>query len=782
MKQRLLDELPRWLLTCLVCLALEQGLGSFCKLDSRWWLAALVLPLCCVLLAAAERFGRFRAMLALWAAAAGLCLLLADRAQLSDAVRAALARSGESRSSGDLPLLLLSSAAALPLSALLRSRRVRLALSLGWIALWIAAALAEQPLPRTVPAAMIPLVLLSLSETIRRFRREPDADAAMTRMLLLSLLPAALLLAVLPVSAHPFDYPLLHSVADRIEQKWYQAESALRYRHGGTREFSLEFNGTASAAGAGDSLERERPGVIYAQPGHTTDGALYLFGNAWDRFDGRSWSSSLEPKDAELLNWKLDTAERAFALWRLLGENDGAAFSDYFRPNNVYLICRDLNVRTMFVPMNATHVFTDADRFPYADAPTGSLFDYVQRDEVWYRIDYLESNARTRGALISAAAGTVYEPEASGSLWRWVAQDFERYFRLDLSDDVNLERLLARRAARIRSVYLDDSLVSERARALAEMITADCADDYEKVSAIAAFLQEKYDYTPSPGQVPEDVDFLDWLLFEVREGYCSWYATAAVLLSRSVGVPARYVQGYRSELVGEIFTPLGPGDAHAWCECYLDGYGWVTLEATPGFKNDEEGWLTADEEREHLTDPGKDATDAAQTQPGGVMGSNADPLPTPPARDETEPEAETPAAEEQSAAPRRLWLLLLIPVALPAVLLAIRFWQQRRRARRYAAADPSTQLKMDLELLLCDLRGKGYPRRPEESLQQYFARVPWHYLLADEAEAREMAALYDRCFFSPAAPSEEELARHRAFAARFRPRTLRQWMLWYSLQ
>ena len=60
--------------------------------------------------------------------------------------------------------------------------------------------------------------------------------------------------------------------------------------------------------------------------------------------------------------------------------------------------------------------------------------------------------------------------------------------------------------------------------------------------------------------------------------------------------------------------------------------------------------------------------------------------------------------------------------------------------------------------------------------------MPWHYLLADEAEAREMAALYDRCFFSPAAPNEEELARHRAFAARFRPRTLRQWMLWYSLQ
>ena len=74
--------------------------------------------------------------------------------------------------------------------------------------------------------------------------------------------------------------------------------------------------------------------------------------------------------------------------------------------NSVYLHCRNINVRTMFTVMDATHIFTDEKRFPYADAPTGSLFDYVQRDEVWYRVYFLESNARTRGALIAAAEGT----------------------------------------------------------------------------------------------------------------------------------------------------------------------------------------------------------------------------------------------------------------------------------------------------------------------------------------------------------------------------------------
>ena len=782
MKHSLWDALPRWLLTWLACLALEQGLGAYWKLDSRWWLAALVLLLWCALLAVTERFGRFWAMLALWAAAFGLCLLLADRAQLAAALRAGLARSGETQKGGEFVLLLFGSAAALPLSVLLRFYWGRLGLSLGWIALWVAAALTEWPLPRPVPAAMIPLLLLTLAETIRRCRREPAPAGSFRCALLLALLPAALLLALLPAPEEPFDYPLLHAAANTLEQKWYDAQTALLHRNKGTREFAMSFNGASDAAGAGRDAGQDRPGVIYARPVYTTDGALYLFGNAMNEFDGRSWYCTLSPGDAELLNWKLDTAERALALWRLLGDTEGeAAFSDYFRSNSVHLICRDLNVRTMFLTANATHVFTDTKRYPYADAPTGSLFDYVQRDEVWYRVDFLESNARTRGALIAAAEGTVYDPEASGSLWRRVAQDFERYFRLDLSDDVNLERLLARRAARIRAAFADDSCVSDRARALAERITADCDGDYEKVCAIAAFLQENYDYTLSPAPVPEGENFLDWTLFESHEGYCSWYATAAALLSRSVGVPARYVQGYRSELSGGVFTPLTPDDAHAWCECYIAGYGWVTVEATPGFRDDGEGWPTDAEERERLPDPNKDATDAAQTQSGGALGKNADPLPTPPAAAEREPEEETP--EETPLPPARFgWLAVLIPAALIAVLLAIRLWRQARRKRRYAAADPVARLQMDLEQLLRDLRGKGYPRRPEESLRAYFARLPWHYLLADEAEAEKMAALYDRCFFSPAEPSEEELASHRAFAARFRPRTLQQWLIWYGLQ
>lgn len=778
MKHSLRDALPRWLLTWLVSVALAAGLGLLLRVDSRWWLAAPVLLLWCGGLAVAERFGRFWAMLALWAAALGLCLLLADPVRLGEAALAALAREGVSNGYGELALLLLCATFALPLSALLRLYWARAALSLGWTALWVAAALAERALPRLLPAAMLPLLLLTLAETIRRIRRGAETDQTFRRALLLSLLPAALLLGLLPASAEPYGYPLLRSVADAVEQLWHDAETSLRYRHGGDGEFGLSFNGVSDEAKLGEGIEESRPSIIYANPTQATDGAVYLFGNAWDHFDGRSWSSTLKAEDAELLNWRMDTAEHVYALWRLLNaEGPSAQASDYFRLNSVYLNCQNMNVRTMFGVMNETRVYTDAKRFPYADAPTGSLFDYVQRNTVWYRIYYLESNARTRGALITASEGTIYDADAHVSLWNRVTQDLERDLPLDLKVDANLEKALARRETLIRSVCLDTTGVSDRARALAEEITAPCGSDYEKAAAIAAYLQTHYRYNLRPDPVPKEENFLDRLLFESREGYCTWYATAAVLLCRSVGVPSRFVQGYRGELAGEVYTPLDSRYAHAWCECYIGGYGWVTVEATPGFESDGTGWLTAAEEQAL-----RDSAPAPREEHSAEETGGRDPAALLPAPSGRTGSADEPASEPEPAAARFSWLLALIPVVLLGALTALGLWLRARKKRRYAAADPATRLQLDLERLLRDLRGKGYPRRPEESLRLYFARLPWHYLLAREAEAEEMAALYDRCFFAQETPSEAELARHRAFAARFRPKTLRQWMIWYSLQ
>ena len=70
-----------------------------------------------------------------------------------------------------------------------------------------------------------------------------------------------------------------------------------------------------------------------------------------------------------------------------------------------------------------------------------------------------------------------------------------------------------------------------------------------------------------------------------KQDTCS-YASIGALLFRSVGVPARYVEGYYiSEDMGTTVTVTNE-DLHAWVECYQDGIGWISVEVTPGYYDD----------------------------------------------------------------------------------------------------------------------------------------------------------------------------------------------------
>lgn len=89
-------------------------------------------------------------------------------------------------------------------------------------------------------------------------------------------------------------------------------------------------------------------------------------------------------------------------------------------------------------------------------------------------------------------------------------------------------------------------------------------------------------------------DFLRYTFEQSKCGYSLHYATAATLMLRYFGVPARYVEGYYlsgDEAAeydsGETIT-LSEAHAHAWTEYYLDGVGWIPFEVTPGYIDEEE--------------------------------------------------------------------------------------------------------------------------------------------------------------------------------------------------
>lgn len=128
------------------------------------------------------------------------------------------------------------------------------------------------------------------------------------------------------------------------------------------------------------------------------------------------------------------------------------------------------------------------------------------------------------------------------------------------------------------------------------------------VEKVADYYQKNVPYTIRPGATPKGRDFVNYFLEKNKKGYCAHFASAATLVFREMGIPARYCEGYAisySQIIsnGEIirdakyedyydgYSELGEtalvkvdatdADAHAWVEIYIDGKGWIPVEVTP---------------------------------------------------------------------------------------------------------------------------------------------------------------------------------------------------------
>lgn len=114
---------------------------------------------------------------------------------------------------------------------------------------------------------------------------------------------------------------------------------------------------------------------------------------------------------------------------------------------------------------------------------------------------------------------------------------------------------------------------------------------YSAIRAVQNHLRTANRYTLHPGVLPEGEEFVAYFLLESKKGYCVHYASAATMIFRSIGIPARYVEGYvatekqmRDGYVDqEGMISLTDRNAHAWVEIYVNGYGWLPVEVTEGY-------------------------------------------------------------------------------------------------------------------------------------------------------------------------------------------------------
>lgn len=75
-------------------------------------------------------------------------------------------------------------------------------------------------------------------------------------------------------------------------------------------------------------------------------------------------------------------------------------------------------------------------------------------------------------------------------------------------------------------------------------------------------------------------------LRDYKKGICQHYATVGTLVFRALGIPARYTVGYVADTQAGKDVTVKSGNAHAWVEVYIDGFGWKYVEVTGGFDAD----------------------------------------------------------------------------------------------------------------------------------------------------------------------------------------------------
>lgn len=162
----------------------------------------------------------------------------------------------------------------------------------------------------------------------------------------------------------------------------------------------------------------------------------------------------------------------------------------------------------------------------------------------------------------------------------------------------------------IDPIYLDVPEKNKKviADTCSEMGLSKDMTENEIADTVKAYFEENIPYTLKPGATPKNKDFINYFLEKNKKGYCAHFASAATLIFREMGIPARYVEGYAFSLeaalasdineeklydnyyygysaIGEsavVDVEVTDAMAHAWVEIYIEDFGWKVIEVTPG--------------------------------------------------------------------------------------------------------------------------------------------------------------------------------------------------------
>lgn len=500
-----------------------------------------------------------------------------------------------------------------------------------------------------------------------------------------------LLMAIMPAPDAPYDWQWAKNLYGNVKESFLTVSFPM-FR-GGHEDFSTALSGFSDEGQLGESIDEDDREVMHIQAQSSLMTNVYLIGKVYDTFDGRQWLQEYSGGEKERF---IDTMETLYAVRRL----DDKYLTDYLRLADIKIRYDYFNTEYVFAPLKTVNLQDNRTDLDYSFHGCDLVFEKRKGYGTEYDVTYYQVNVGEE--LFEQLLESPKDPDEA--LWKSIAQEYKK----QVGQEITLELAEAHRQM-IYENYLDEITLSKEVASYLAEITKDAETDLERLWAIEKELNS-YTYTRQPGNLPNTVtnagEFLDYFLLESRQGYCTYYATAFVLLARAEGFPARYVQGFCVPMKGDKEAAVLSNMAHSWPEVYIEGVGWIPFEPTPGYeKMRYTPWGVKVRDTESTSEK-----EEAVTEPEGWFTDFED------VTEAEEPESEEPEEESGLA---RFWRMLIIgiPVILAVFVLALLF-DNLVGVYRYRKMVFTEKLKVEVRNNLRVLSWLGLKRGNQETLQE----------------------------------------------------------------
>lgn len=377
-----------------------------------------------------------------------------------------------------------------------------------------------------------------------------------------------LLLSRIKPSAKPYDWKEFVNMYERASE--FVREVSDRLFHSDEEEYSISTIDFSPESGFGKNRKGLEKRLMELKSNLYSGDYIYLAGSHFDRFDGQKWTMSEGREESAFEALEVMNAARR--------NSETKSLRDYCAIRNVDVRFLSFSTQFVFVPEKPLYFTMEDGMRPMAFERGSMMFDEKVGFGTEYRVSYVNENRNTEAILSVLGSGIPFSREILES-------DIDIYFR-GYEDRLSYDNYLKYKD-NVYKKYLDKTEYSKRVKNFIREIYESADNDFERLLLLEKKLRG-LKYTLSPKEIPASVkskeEYLDFWLFESGEGYCTHFATAFTLMAREMGIPTRYVQGYRVEVTDDELSIVKNNFAHAYAEAYIDGFGFVSFEPTPGYR------------------------------------------------------------------------------------------------------------------------------------------------------------------------------------------------------